>query len=156
VLNGYEYRVTPLDQASNVLAGVMYRNNGSQDQTNVGVLVQIFNNQAEEIWAVSTTLDVIPANSNAPTCPANERDTLYVQTNWTPTQEGVYELRVTMFGQEMDANAANNTMSKEMVYSADVFGHDNENELTDELWPWESDMNESYFEPTGYGSCLVF
>ena len=161
VYNVWEYRNTPIEQAISVadgglVAGVMYRNMGTANQTNVNVSVEILNNQGTVVHQVSETLDEVLTNSNAPSCPANEQDTLFIATGWEPNQVGIYTLRISMFGDQDDQIPANNTLSKEFKYSPETYAHDNESALDGELRPRESDDLADYFDPTGYGSFYHF
>ena len=161
VYNVWEYRNTPIEQAisttdGGLVAGVMYRNMGIANQSNVNVLVEILNNQGTVVHQVSETLDEVLTFANALSCPANEQDTLFIATGWQPNQVGTYTLRISMFGDQNDEIPADNILSKEFKYSMETYAHDNESALDGELRPRESNDIVDYFDPTGYGSFYHF
>ena len=101
VFNVFEYRVTPIEQAilgseGGMLAGVMYRNVGIEDQTNVEALVEVFDDAGNEVSATSASLGTVFTFANAANCPANAQDTLYIATGWEPTATGTYTLQITL------------------------------------------------------------
>ncbi|MGB2229460.1 MAG: hypothetical protein ACPHZB_08020, partial [Flavobacteriales bacterium] len=157
VWNVFEYRVTPLEQAildseGGLLAGVMYKNVGTVNQTNVEVLVEVLDESGVVLSTTTEMLDTVLTYANAPTCPANTQDTLYLATGWEPDAIGTYGLRITLTGDSADATPENNTLFKNILYTDDMYGHDDENVLDGELGPRENDDIEGYFDPTGYGS----
>jgi hypothetical protein len=161
VTSVWEYRNTPIEQAisteeGGLVAGVMYRNVGTANQTNVEVLVEILDDAGSIIGATWSVLDTVLTFANAPNCPANVQDTLFIATGWEPSQVGTYQLRISMFGDQADETPANNILTKEFKYSLETYAHDNENVLDGELRPRESDDIADYFDPTGYGSHYHF
>ena len=157
VWNVFEYRVTPLEQAildseGGLLAGVMYKNVGTVNQTNVEVLVEVLDESGVVLNTTTEMLDTVLTYANALTCPANTQDTLYLATGWEPDATGTYGLRITLTGDSADATPENNTLFKSILYTDDIYGHDDENVLDGELGPRENDDIEGYYDPTGYGS----
>ena len=157
VWNVFEYRVTPLEQAildseGGLLAGVMYKNVGTVNQTNVEVLVEVLDESGVVLNTTTEVLDTVLTYANALTCPANTQDTLYLATGWEPDATGTYGLRITLTGDSADATPENNTLFKNILYTDDIYGHDDENVDYGELGPRENDDIEGYFDPTGYGS----
>jgi hypothetical protein len=157
VFSVWEYRVTPMEQAilgsnGGMIAGVMYRNMGTENQTNVEVLVEVLDGAGAILTSVTEVLDTVFTFANAPTCPANAQDTLYIATDWEPGQMETYSLRITMTADQEDATPLNNVLAKDVVYTDDEYGHDDENTLDGELRPRESDDIADFFDPTGYGS----
>ncbi|MDA0940299.1 MAG: T9SS type A sorting domain-containing protein [Bacteroidetes bacterium] len=157
VFGVWEYRVTPGEQAileadGGLVAGVMYRNVGLENQTNVEVLVEILDGSGAVVGSTTEIIDTVFTYANAPTCPANAQDTLYLATGWEPAANGTYNLRITMTGDQEDATPLNNVLAKDIVYTDDEYGHDDENVLDGELRPRESDDFVDLFDPTGYGS----
>ena len=157
VFNVWEYKVTPLGQAirssdGGLVAGVMYRNLGTENQNNVQVAVEILDESGAVVSSVVENMDVVYTFANAATCPANVQDTLYINTGWEPEEEGTYTLQVSMISDASDATPANNVMVKHITYSDVVYGHDDESLLDGELRPRESDDIDGFFDPTGYGS----
>ncbi len=129
VFNVFEYRVTPLEQAipeneGGLLAGVMYKNVGTVNQTNVEVLVEVLDESGVVLSTTTEMLDTVLTYANAPTCPANTQDTLYLATGWEPAAIGTYGLRITLTGDSTDATPENNTLFKNILYTDDIYGHD--------------------------------
>ena len=157
VFSVWEYRLTPLEQAiasanGGMVAGVMYRNVGTENQTNVQVLVEVLDDAGAVVNSTTALIDTVYTFANASTCPANTQDTLYVNTNWEPSVVGDYGLRITMTSEEEDASPANNVLAKDVLYTDDMYGHDDVSVLNAELRPRESDDISDFFDPTGYGS----
>ena len=157
VFNVFEYRVTPIEQAilgseGGMLAGVMYRNVGIEDQTNVEALVEVFDDAGNEVSATSASLGTVFTFANAANCPANAQDTLYIATGWEPTATGTYTLQITLTADSMDASPLNNVLAKDILYTVDEYGHDDENVHDGEMRPRESDDITDFYDPTGYGS----
>ena len=96
VFTVWEYRMTPFEQAidgaadGGLVAGVMYKNSGTDTQYNVDVLVEILDEDSMPIFTLTETIDTVYSYAQAPTCPANSQDTLYVQTGWEPAATGDY------------------------------------------------------------------
>ena len=157
VFSVWEYRLTPLEQAiasanGGMVAGVMYRNVGTENQTNVQVLVEVLDDAGAVVNSTTALIDTVYTFANASTCPANTQDTLYVNTNWEPSVVGDYGLRITMTSEQEDASPANNVLAKDVLYTDDMYGHDDVSLLDAELRPRESDDIPDFFDPTGYGS----
>ena len=157
VFSVWEYRLTPLEQAiasanGGMVAGVMYRNVGTENQTNVEVLVEVLDDAGAVVNSTTALIDTVYTFANASTCPANTQDTLYVNTNWEPSVVGDYGLRITMTSEQEDASPANNVLAKDVLYTDDMYGHDDVSVLDAELRPRESDDISDFFDPTGYGS----
>lgn len=157
VFSVWEYRLTPLEQAiasanGGMVAGVMYRNVGTENQTNVEVLVEVLDAGGAVVNSTTALIDTVYTFANASTCPANTQDTLYVNTNWEPSVVGDYGLRITMTSEQEDASPANNVLAKDVLYTDDIYGHDDVSFLDAELRPRESDDITDFFDPTGYGS----
>ena len=157
VFSVWEYRLTPLEQAiasanGGMVAGVMYRNVGTENQTNVEVLVEVLDDAGAVVNSTTALIDTVYTFANASTCPANTQDTLYVNTNWEPSVVGDYGLRITMTSEQEDASPANNVLAKDVLYTDDMYGHDDVSVLDTELRPRESDDITDFFDPTGYGS----
>lgn len=157
VFNVFEYRVTPIEQAivpgeGGLLAGVMYRNVGTADQYGVEVMVEVLDPAGNVVNTTTQVLDTVYTFANAPTCPANSQDTLYVATDWEPEAIGTYGLRITMIADSADATPDNNVAVKDILYTDDIYGHDDEGALDGQLGARESEDIDGYFDPTGYGS----
>ena len=157
VFSVWEYRLTPLEQAissanGGMVAGVMYRNVGTENQTNVEVLVEVLDAAGVVVASTTALIDTVYTYANASTCPANTQDTLYVNTNWEPSVVSDYGLRITMTAEQEDASPSNNMLAKDVLYTDDIYGHDDVSALDTELRPRESDDIPDFFDPTGYGS----
>ena len=157
IWNVWEYRVTPMEQKiaagdGGVLAGVLYRNNGTENQENVEVLVEVLSEEGDVLASVSEILPTVYSFANGLNCPANSQDTIYIATGWEPSATGNYILRSTLIsGSSTDATPEDNTMSKVMVYTDDEYGHDDEAALDGEMFPRESDI-EGLYDPSGQGA----
>ena len=115
------------------------------------VLVEILDEDSMPIFTLTQTIDTVYSYAQAPTCPANSQDTLYVQTGWEPGAPGDYSLRISLLNNN-DATPLNNVLAKDFFYTQDVYGHDDESALDAELGPRESEDILGFFDPTGFGS----
>lgn len=158
VFNIWEYRVTPFEQRvftadGGMLVGVIYKNNGSADQTNTVINVDILDVTGSIVGNAVSNLFTMEAFGNTPECPSFLNDTLYIQTNWEPTAIGDYTIRASITSLDAtDETPANNTMDKGIVYSTDEYGHEDEAGLDLEITPRDSDTSPGEFDPTGYGA----
>ncbi|MEY3849741.1 MAG: hypothetical protein RJA38_182 [Bacteroidota bacterium] len=158
VFNIWEYRVTPFEQRTfaadgGLLVGVIYRNNGSADQTNTSINVDILDASGAVVGNAVSSPFTMEAFGNTPECPSFLSDTLYIQTNWEPSAIGDYTIRASILSLDAaDETTANNTKEKIIVYSSDEYGHEDEANLDIELTPRESDSSPGEFDPTGYGA----
>ena len=156
VENGFEYRVTPIEQSSNcpeggLVVGVVYSNQGQETEYGVEAIITLSNSNDEVIYSSSSTIDVIYSPSESPICPHKPDDTLYVNTFWSPQEVGLYNLGVELVLEE-DSDPSNNVAQKTIEYSNNRFGHDDEEQLDGEMRPRESDEIPGFFDPTGYGA----
>ncbi len=100
ILTLFEYTITPIEQAvpaanGGLVAGVIYRNNGRQDQTNCQVTVEILNEDASTVLATATAPAFdLPAPANEILCPAPVLDTLFINTGWAPSEISLYDRRI--------------------------------------------------------------
>ena len=158
ILNVFEYRMTPLEQAisedaGGVFAGVMVQNVGTYTVGDIEVLVEILGENGELLQSVSDTIDVVYAVSDAPLCPATQvRDTLYINTNWAPDETGTYTLRATLITDSLEATPEDNVLSKEFLYTDDVYGHDNAPASTWQTWNGPDENTPGFFAPGGFGN----
>ncbi len=157
IWNFFEYRNTPIDQAlaaadGGLYVGVLYRNNGTADQTGTTFTVEVLD--ASENVLSTTVTDPFTAASfaNAATCPANPQDTMYVSTGWEPTEIGDYSIRVTA---TTDSLTEGSVMSRGMAYTDCHYSHEDPFALDLELAP-RFNADDDWFEPTGYGSRYHF
>lgn len=158
VFNIWEYRVTPFEQRvfaadGGLLVGVIYKNNGSADQTNTVINIDILDVTGAIVGNAVSDLFTMEAFGNTPECPSFLNDTLYISTNWEPAAIGDYTIRATISSLDAaDETPTNNTMDKGIVYSTDEYGHDDEAGLDLEITPRASDTSAGEFDPTGYGA----
>jgi len=158
VFNIWEYRVTPFEQRvyaadGGMLVGVIYKNNGSADQTNTVINIDILDVTGAVVGNAVSNLFTMESFGNTPECPSFLNDTLYIQTNWEPAAIGDYTIRASITSLDAtDESPTNNTMDKAIVYSTDEYGHDDEGALDVEITPRDSDTSPGEFDPTGYGA----
>ena len=157
IYNVWEYRVTPMEQAiteedGGMLAGVLYRNVGVNDQLDVEFVIEVLDADGMVLDSTTAVLDTAFTFASAPVCPANAQDTAYIATGWVPEQPGTYTLRVSLNYDSLDATPGNNVMEKLIVYTEDQYGHDDEMALDGELGPREDEDIPGFYNPTGYGS----
>lgn len=156
VYNVFEYRVTPLEQAipeadGGLLAGVLYRNSGSDNQDETMITVEVLDDAGTVLSTTTENIGTVYSFANALNCPANAQDTAYIATGWTPTATGNYVLQATIASANADEAGQDNVISKVIVYSDDEYGHDDEETLDVEFRPGDSDI-EGLFNPCGYGN----
>lgn len=156
IWNVWEYRVTPFEQRisaadGGLIAGVLYRNNGTADQTNVDLIVEVLDEDGNVLSTTMESVETIFSMANAPTCPAPSQDTLYVQTGWEPEAVGNYILRATLDSGIEDTTPLDNTTEKVITYSDDEYAHHVEADLNNEAVPRESDIAGLY-DPAGFGA----
>jgi hypothetical protein len=129
VSEGWELAVTPMEQLpqienGGVLTGVMFRNVGNLDQTDVELQVEVLDMDGNLLESVTQNVGLVPANANSEQCPIHPSDTSYVPTNWVPEEIGVYELRVTVSSDAEDELPMNNVYSRMIEFSEAQMGHD--------------------------------
>ena len=155
VSEGWELTVTPMEQLplienGGVLTGVMFRNVGNLDQTDVELQVEVLDTDGNLLESVTQNVGLVPASANSEQCPIHPSDTSYVSTNWVPEEIGVYELRVTISSDAEDELPMNNVFSRMIEFSEEQMGHDKE-AVDYEFVPSDSDI-DGLFNPTGYGN----
>ena len=161
VYNVWEYRLTPMEQKitsadGGLLVGVLYRNIGFNDQTNVNIALEITDASGTAVHAQTETLSNVPSYANAAQCPAFVNDTLYIQTNWEPSAVGIYNLNVTITADSTDETPSNNTLTRVIEYSSDEYGHD-DTALDIEILPSDvANSNPVQYEATGVGNFYHF
>ena len=159
IFNWWEYRTTPFEQRiltadDGLIAGTVFQNNGKNDQTNCVITIDILDDQMSVVHTISSAPFDVPANANAPTCPHQKSDTLYIATDWEPTGPGMFYLRSTITSDAVDEDDTNDSLEKWFAYSDDVYGHEDVAALNGELFPRESDLSQpglTLYDPTGYG-----
>lgn len=162
VFNDFEYRLTPLEQSvaenqGGLLAGVMVQNVGTSTLENIPVTIEIFDAAGGQLFFGNDTIDVVYAISDAPDCPATQtRDTLYLPTGWEPETTGTYTLRIAIASDSTEATPEDNTLSKEFLYTDDIYGHDDEELLDFQYWGTQeedaSGQPTGIYNPSGFGN----
>ena len=119
IRNTYMYSKVPTAQATEFVLGVVARNIGFNDQTNVGFDWQITDPNAVLTTGSSLVADNISTLSNA------ELDTIWVSTGMTPSDLGVHSIDFTVTQNETDDELANNsTVDDYFELTTDVYGAD--------------------------------
>jgi hypothetical protein len=119
IVNDLEYSRLPLEQAHEVVAGVIIKNNGAEEQTNVNVA-----------WEVVTASGVV-ANGTDQTLTSSASgsiDTLWIQTGYTPDVLGQVTVNVTVTADAADEVPGDNEGSSFMVITEYDYGHDEDSE----------------------------
>jgi hypothetical protein len=161
VFNVWEYRLTPMEQRilsadGGQMVGIVSRNVGAANQTNVNVQIDITDAAGTVVHSQTEVIADMPSYGNAPECPAFVNDTLYVNTGWEPTAAGIYTISVTMSADSTDETPSNNVATRVIEFSADEYGHD-DTALDIELLATEVDgANPVVYEPHGYGTFFHF
>jgi hypothetical protein len=162
ILNLWEYKVTPLNQAitegdGGMVAGVIWRNNGRQDQTNCNIVIEVLDATGTTVLNTTNvpTFDM-PAPANEPICPAPVLDTIFVQTGWVPTEIGSYQVRATLTSDQTDDLPDNNVRTRVIEYTTDEYGHNDVALTTGELRGRASADNPDLFVPFGVGNIYTF
>jgi len=154
--NGFEYRVTPMEQVvsqadGGVLAGLRFKNNGTSDQL-ATALIEVLDSNGEVVGLASESLGVVSSPANSIICPVPQYESVYIATGWVPEAPGTYALRATIFSDSgEDHTPEDNVISKTIVFTEYEMGHADDGALDTELTPQDSDI-EGLFEPSGYGS----
>jgi len=120
----YLYTKVPMSQAVNMDLGVVATNAGGAEQTNVSV-----------DWEISdATFSVVASGTEliSASITAGSSDTIFFQSNYTPTATGVYSINMIVSSDETDSDTLNNVGSETI-------------EITDYLWAHDYD-NENYLE----------
>jgi len=157
IVNIWEYRITPFEQRTlaadgGLLVGVLYKNIGNTDQANTVITVEILDSGSNVLATVQSDPLTVVAPGNSPDCPQPDFLEEYIETGWEPTAEGNYTIRATIASNNTDSTPLNNVLLKDIVFSFDEYGHDNEAQLTGEVRPSGVPNQAGQFDPTGYGA----
>jgi hypothetical protein len=155
----YEYRCLALEQAidpsmGGLVIGTMYENLGTITQ-NATITAEVLD--ATQTVVLATVSETVFAFSNAesPT-PGDPIDTLFLATNWAPTEAGEYFVRTTMSIGSTDESPTNNTLTKKFWAVDGEYGHDHPSLVNTEMIPYlGTGTAEDPYNPTGYGSYLT-
>lgn len=115
VINDYVYSKVPLEQAVEVVAGVVVSNMGSATQTNLDADWEVLFNGSS----------VASGNVAGPaSLAAGATDTIWVSTGFTPTATGDVVVNMTVGSAENEEVPADNTASSGFTVTDFVWGHD--------------------------------
>lgn len=162
IFNDFEFTVTPLEQAiteenGGMIAGVIWRNSGRQDQTNCNITIEVLDETETNV--LSTTVHGpfdMAAPANEEVCPAPILDTVFVNTGWVPTEIGKYVVRATILSDQTDDVPANNVGKRLIEYTTDEYGHDYDGMALGELRGQDDPDNPGQFLPFGVGNYFIF
>lgn len=160
IVTVWEYTVTPLEQAiteanNGMVAGVIYRNNGRQDQTNCQITIEVLDGATNEV--LNTTLVDpfdMPAPANEEICPAPVLDTVFVSTGFYPPSIGTYIVRASITSDQTDEIPDNNIRERTIYYTTNEYGHNDEVLTTGELRGQADPDNPDLF--LQYGAANIF
>ena len=119
LVNDYIYSQVPLEQAVEVVAGVIVTNMGAAAQTNVEVDWEVVFNGT----SVATGNEAGSAN-----LATGATDTIWVSTGYTPNATGDLVVNMTVSALEDEVTPADNIASNGFTVTDYVWGHDNETE----------------------------
>ncbi|MFO0387223.1 MAG: hypothetical protein ACK505_10615 [Flavobacteriales bacterium] len=161
VLLDWEYRVIPFEQRvsaadGGILAGAIFRNNGSADQANTTVTFEILDANDNVLSTTVSDPFLMQSFANTPECPSYLLDSLYIPTEFEPSAPGTYTLRATIDSDATDEDPDNNVITRTIVYTQCEYGHEDEANLNVEIRPRPADDPTTEFDPTGYGSFFTF
>lgn len=157
IFNVFEYTHIPLEQAiteadGGMVGGMIFRNGGFTDHTNTVVTMEVLNAGGDILSTTTSEPFTQFAATNAPNCPQNIQDTIYLETGWAPTEVGEYIIRTSIVSEVVEGNDENNVIERRFFVTDDEYGHDYDDMWDVELRPRESEDIAGLFDPTGYGS----
>jgi hypothetical protein len=115
----FMYSKVPVNQATEFNLGVVVRNIGFNDQTNIGFDWEITDPSSVATTGSALVADQVASLSNG------ELDTIWVATGMTPTEIGNYSIEFTATQTETDDELANNTATDaHFELTTDVYGAD--------------------------------
>lgn len=156
IFNFFEYVTLPLEQASSaadggLVSGVIYKNVGFADQTNVVITVDVLDSDDAIVATVSTEPFTYLSAANSLVCPSQAQDTVYLETGFVPSAEATFTVRATITSDEVDEFEDSNVRSRDITYNSDEYAHESNENWDTEFRPRDTDAGDA-FEPTGYGN----
>lgn len=153
--SAFGYSAMPLEQMLPAEYGGMpvslkFRNEGSADQTNAVIQVEVLDASGTVTHSVSEYYGLIPAGANSPWCPSSEWEQWGLATGWVPSEVGSYTVRATILSDNTDATPLNNVINAVIEITEGEMGHDTE-PLDLELGSGTADGGFGY-EPSGHGN----
>jgi hypothetical protein len=159
ILTDYEYRCLALEQAidpsmGGLVIGTIYENIGvnTQDAT---ITAEVLDSTQTIVLASVSESVTIYSNAESPT-PGDALDTLFIPTEWAPTEVGTYHVRTTISYGLADETPTDNTLSKKFLVDNGEYGHDDPTLLNNQMIPYTGTGTAADpFPQTGYGSYLT-
>ncbi len=162
IVTVWEYTVTPLEQAiteanDGMVAGVIFRNNGRQDQTNCQITIEILDEAGSTVLNTTSipAFDMV-APANEEICPAPVLDTIFVSTGFFPPSIGTYILRASISSDQTDEIPDNNVIDRIIYYTTNEYGHNDSTMTTGELRGQADPDNPDLFLQFGTGNIFQF
>lgn len=155
----YEYRCLALEQAidpslGGLVIGTMYENLGTITQ-NATITAEVLDESQTTVLASATQTVFAFSNAESPS-PGDPIDTLFLATNWAPSEAGTYFVRTTLSFNGTDESPANNSLSKKFLVVDGEYGHDDPTLINTEMTPYlGAGTAADPYNPTGYGSYLT-
>jgi hypothetical protein len=124
IVNDFEYYAIPEGQITNypAIVGGLVQNMGALQLTNVNLDVTITND--------ATSSQVHQSSSPGINLNAGAEQTIWYNTNFIPTDLGVYTVEISSAHNEVDQQPADNTLSKKFALTEFEYGHYNPNSST--------------------------
>ena len=159
ILTDYEYRCLALEQAidpsmGGLVIGTIYENLGvnTQDAT---ITAEVLDATQTTVLASVSESVTIYSNAESPT-PGDALDTLFISTEWAPSEAGTYYVRTTITYGAADETPTDNALSKKFLVDNGEYGHDDPTLLNNQMTPYTGTGTAADpFPPTGYGSYLT-
>jgi len=156
IFNDFEYRAIPLELANpadlgGMVVGTIFQNIGVNSQV-ATFTVEVL--AADQTTVLGTASEVFTIVNNANQLnPTDIVDTLFIATNWVPTEIGDYWVRTTISYDGIDDTPANNTAQKKFAVTLDEYGHNDPTINNGNMRPFDGEGTpEVPFGPHGYGS----
>ena len=155
----YEYRCLALEQAidpsmGGLIIGTMYQNLGTITQS-ATITAEVLDASQTNVLASVTESVFAFSNAESPT-PGDATDTLFLQTQWAPSEAGTYFVRTTIAYNGTDETPADNALTKKFLVVDGEYGHDDPALINGEMTPFlGTGTPDDPYNPTGYGSYLT-
>jgi len=119
IVTDYEFARLPLEQVHEVVAGVIIKNNGAEEATNINVA-----------WEVVTSSGTVASGNDQTliSSPSGSIDTLWIQTGYTPDALGQVTVNVAVTSDATDEAPTDNEGTSFMVVTEYDYGHDEDSE----------------------------
>jgi hypothetical protein len=159
IFTDYEYRCLALEQAitpeqGGLVIGTIYENIGVNTQ-NAVITAEVLDATQTTVLASVSEEVTIYSNAESPT-PGDGIDTLFIPTEWAPTEAGTYYVRTSISYGAADETPTDNALSKKFLVDNGEYGHDDPTLLNNQMIPYTgTGTTADPFPPTGYGSYLT-